>query len=62
MDTGRPDRGEAEVSGDWGLVTIISVSFRFDDILQRFMAQFVAHRMSGTEDEDGNSSEMQGEI
>ena len=30
----------------------LSESFRFDDILQRFMAEFVAHRMSETEDGD----------
>ena len=30
----------------------LSESFRFDDILQRFMVEFVAHRMSGTGDGD----------
>ena len=32
------------------------MSRRLDDILQRFMAEFVAHRMSGT----GDFSEKQG--
>ena len=35
------------------------MSRRFDDILQRFMAEFVAHRMSGTG--DGDFSEKQGD-
>ena len=58
VDTGRADWGEAEVRQRHVIMSScqLSESFRFDEILQRFMVEFVAHRMSGTGD-DGDFSE-----
>ena len=57
VDTGRADWGEAQVRQRHVMMSAHCVmSRRLDDILQRFMAEFVAHRMSGT----GDFTEKQG--